>query len=535
MKKTTRRCAPAVAPAALAALAIAAGVLSSACTTVGADFAVPPVAADAPARYADRHAGSPLLAAPSQADAAALPADPWGALGGDALKDLQRRARERSADVATASLRLAQARAQRDAVASQAGAGAGFSASAARERQSETGAATRITATFPPATRQQALDVIGTPFPLYQAGFDASWEIDLWGRVRRSIEAADADRDAAAALLADVQSSMDAEIARAWLELAAARRQIAVVEREQASAASLLALLSARQRNGLVDESGALRQRGVVDDLASRMPPLRESEATAWRRIELLCDEMPGSLAAQLGAPAAPVATAATAAQAAQAAQAGHAGRLAGEGLAVPWPDLALGVPSTLATRRPDIAAAAARLHAATASVGVAVADLYPRVTLGAGVGTDAVGWSNFGTGPSRQWWLGAAVDMPIFDGGRRRATVALRELEQQQAAVAFHRTVVGAWHDVDAAITRYETERRRGNELARKLVASDEAFALARARFKRGLTDETPLLETERTLLEAEREAIDSNAQLGVALVTVYKALRLDGPAATP
>lgn len=487
---------------ALAALAVAA--LCSACTAVGPDYATPPVAGDAPPAYAQRHAGSALLAAPSSADAAALPADPWGALGGDALKALQQRARERNADIATAALRLAQARVQRDAAASQAGPTLGLSASAARQRQSQADASTRILQIFPPASQQQALDIIGAPYTLYQAGFDASWELDLWGRVRRSIEAAEADDAAAAALLADVRSSIDAEVARAWLDLAAARQQLALLQRQRASAAELLALLQARQRHGLVDASAGLRQRSVVDDLAARMPPLLETEAIAWRRIELLCGDMPGSLAAQLGAP--------------------------GTAAATPWPALALGLPSTLATRRPDISAAAAQLHAATATVGVAVAELYPRVMLGAGVGSVSVGSSNFGTGPSRQWWFGASVDLPLFDGGRRRAAVTQRELQMQQAAVAFRQTVLGAWHDVDAAVARYEAERRRGDELQRKLAASDEAFQLARVRYERGLSDETPLLETERTHLEAEREAIVGHAQQGLALVAVYKALRVEG-----
>jgi len=487
------------------ATALAAAALCAACSSVGPDYQLPAVAQDAPKRYTERHAGSPLLAAPSSADAAALPADPWGALGGDALKALQSRARERNADIAGAALHLAQARTQRDYVASQAGPTLGFSGSAARQRQSQTDASTRLFQIFPPATQQQALDIIGTPYTLYQAGFDASWELDLWGRVRRSVEAADADDAAAAALLADLRSSIDAEVARAWLDLAAARQQLAVLQRQQSSAAELLALLQARQRHGLVDASAALRQRSVVDDLAARLPQLLEAEAGAWRRIELLCGDMPGSLAAQLGAPGGSTATA-------------------------PWPALALGLPSTLAARRPDIAAAAAQLHAATASVGVAVAELYPRVMLGAGYGSVSVGSSNFATGASQQWWFGASFDLPLFDGGRRRAAVTQRELQMQQAAVAFRQTVVGAWHDVDAAVARYEAERRRSDELQRKLAASDEAFMLARVRYERGLSDETPLLETERTRLEAEREAIASHAQQGLALVAVYKALRVDG-----
>ena len=486
-------------------MALAVAALCSACATVGPDYKTPAVASDAPQSYAQRHAGSPLLAAPPDADAAALPPDPWGALGGETLKALQQRARERNADIASAALRLAQARTQRDVAASQAGPTLGLDGSVARQRQSVTDASTRILEIFPPASQQQALDILGAPYTLYQAGFDASWELDLWGRVRRSIEAADADDAAAAALLADVRASIDAEVARAWLDLGAARQQIAVLQRQSASAAELLALLAARQRHGLADASPALRQQAVVDDLAARLPPLLEAEAGAWRRIELLCGDMPGDLAAQLGAPQAVPP-------------------------AAQWPALALGLPSTLAARRPDIAAAAAQLHAATATVGVAVADLYPRIMLGAGYGSAAVGSSAFGSGPSQQWWFGASLDLPLFDGGRRRAAVTQRELQMQQAAVAFRQTVVGAWHDVDAAVARYQAERRRDDELQRKLAASDEAFVLARVRFERGLSDETPLLETERTRLEAEREAIVSHAQQGLALVAVYKALRVEG-----
>ena len=437
---------------------LAAAALCAACTTVGPDYTPPPLANDAPPSYATRHAGSPLLAAPPAADAAALPADPWGALGGDALKALQQRARERNADIESAALQLALARTQRDVVASRAGPTLGLGGGARRQRQSQTDASTRVFEIFPGASQQQALDIIGAPYTQYQAGFDASWELDLWGRVRRSVEAADADSAARAALLADLRASIDAEVARAWLDLAAAR-----------------------------------------------LPPLLEAEAGAWRRIELLCGDMPGDLAQHLGAPQQVPPSA-------------------------DWPALALGLPSTLAARRPDIAAAAARLHAATATVGIAVAELYPRVMLGAGYGSVSVGSSAFGSGPSQQWWYGVSLDLPLFDGGRRRAAVTQRELQLQQAAVAFRQTVVSAWHDVDGAVARYEAERRRGDELQRKLAASGEAFALARVRFERGLSDETPLLETERTRLEAEREAIVSQAQQGLALVAVYKALRVQG-----
>ncbi len=132
-------------------------------------------------------------------------------------------------------------------------------------------------------------------------------------------------------------------------------------------------------------------------------------------------------------------------------------------------PALTLGLPAELARRRPDIAAAEAQLHAATARIGVAVADLYPRVTLGAGFGCESVGSERFGEWGSRQWHVGPSISLPIFDNGRRRATIELRELQQQEAAVAFQQTVLKAWHEIDSALNAYAAEGQRQVELAER------------------------------------------------------------------
>jgi NodT family efflux transporter outer membrane factor (OMF) lipoprotein len=492
---------------------LAAGL--SGCTTVGPEYAAP-VAANAPARYAERHSGSSLLAAPPAAEGAALPADRWAAFGDPTLLALQDRARRNNLDLATAALRLAEVRMQRTTVAAQHGVQVGLRGAITEERQSENGAATRFLEALPAATREAVLAVLREPFTLYQAGFDASWELDLWGRVRRSVEAADAESEAARATLADLQASLVAEVARHWAELRAVQRQIGVLEDERANARDALALIDARRAGGLIDESAGLRQRGVVEDVEARLPPLLDREGEAMRRIERLCGEPPGALATQLAMRPGPKA----AAPAATAAAPGRSDRFPR------WPDLALGVPSMLVERRPDVGAAAARLHAATASIGVAVADLYPRIVIGASFGSESVGASRFGEWASRQWSIGPSLTLPIFDNGLRRAVVTLREVQQQEAAIAWQQAVLKAWHEVDAAIAGYMAERRRGERLVVRLQASADALALARARRARGLTDELPVLDAERTRLAAERDAVESDGRVGVALVAVWKAL---------
>ena len=492
-------------PRRIARLTLAAALaawLASACTTVGPAFRAPaePVP---PAHWADQHAGSPTLAASAASEASPLPADRWQAFSDPALIALQARVRDGNADLATAALRLGESRVQRSIAAAQRRPQASVRAGASRQRQSESGSATRIAGALPAASREQALALISEPFMLYQAGFDASWELDLWGRVSRIVEAADADSEAARATLAGLRASLVAEVAREHTELRSTQRQIALLTRQRAVAADVLGLIDARVAGGLVDASTSLRQQSVLADLDARLPPLLDREAEAMRHIEWLCGERPGALAALLARRPADVGDERS-----------------------PWPDLSPGVPSTLVARRPDIAAAAAKLHAATAEIGIAVADLYPRVTIGASFGSEATSVARFGDWGSRQWQVGPSLSLPIFDAGRRRSTVTLRELQQQEAAIAYQQVVLKAWHEVDAAITAYEAERKRERHLADKAHASDEALVLSRARFERGMTDALPQLDAERAQLDAERDLVESHGRVGSALVAVIKSL---------
>jgi NodT family efflux transporter outer membrane factor (OMF) lipoprotein len=465
-----------------------------------------PAEARAPADWSAWHGGSPaLLGAERQGSSGGVASGDWKAFNDPVLDRLEAMVLASNPDLQTAALRFAQSRLQRTTTAAQQGPQLNASAGVTRQRQSESGSATRMIDALGSSVsnRDQLIRTLSEPYNLYQAGFDASWEIDLWGRVRRAIEAADADSSASAALLQQARLSVQAELARNYFELRGTQRELRIARADIAAAAESLELVQARADGGLVTDMDPVRQRALVAELRARIPALQQQEADAMNRITLLAGAAPGALNTELAATA------------------------TGDELDAPLlPALTLGLPAELARRRPDIAAAEAQLHAATARIGVAVADLYPRVTLGAGFGYESVGSERFGDWGSRQWHVGPSISLPIFDNGRRRATIELRELQQQEAAVAFQQTVLKAWHEIDSALNAYAAEGQRQVELAERERRSRDALVLAAARYKGGLTDFGVELDARRTLLQARRDQAQSTSRLSVGLVAVYKAL---------
>ncbi|MDB6000378.1 MAG: efflux transporter, outer rane factor lipoprotein NodT family [Rhizobacter sp.] len=471
------------------------------CGTVGPAF-VPPVP-DAPADFSAWHGGSAELLTP-QRDSAPSPLG-WTSFADPILDALQAQALRANPDLQTAALRFAQSRTQALTASAQRLPQSSASAAATRQRQSEQGQGTRMVDALNPPNRDALIGALAQPFNLYQAGFDASWEADLWGRVRRTIEAADANTDVSKALLAQVQLSVQADLARHYFELRAVQRQIVIARANLAIAGETLELTQARADGGLTTDLDVTRQRAQLADLRSRLPQLLGQEAQASNQITLLLGERPGALQSQLADP--------------------------GSDAERVLPDLSLGLPSDVALRRPDIQRALVQLHAATAQIGVAVADLYPRITLGARFGLEAVGGSGFGEWGSRQWSIGPSLDLPIFDGGRRRAVVTLRELQQQEAAVAYQQTVLRAWHEIDDALSAYAAERQRNLQLAQKERSSRDAWELAQTRYANGLTDFLVQLDAQRTLLDAQREHADSTGRLATDLVAVIRSLGSASP----
>ncbi|SDH49132.1 efflux transporter, outer membrane factor (OMF) lipoprotein, NodT family [Variovorax sp. OV700] len=470
-----------------------------------------PTEAQTPADWSAWHGGSQtLLGTERTAAPTAAASGDWRAFHDPLLDRLQARALEANHDLQTAALRFAQSRVQRTVAAALQAPQLNASGSVNRQRQSETGAATRMIDALGSSVsnRDQLIRTLSEPYNLYQAGFDASWEIDLWGRVRRSIEAADADAGASAALLQQAQLSVQAEVARNYFELRGAQLELRLARADISAAAESLELVQARADGGLVTDLDPTRQRTQLAELRARIPMLLQQEAQAMNQITLLTGAQPGALNADLAQPS------------------DGAGETFEALRGPPLPDLALGLPSDVARRRPDIAAAEAQLHAATARIGVAAADLYPRVTLGAGFGYESAGSERFGEWGSRQWHIGPSISLPIFDNGRRRSTVTLRELQQQEAAVAFQQTVLKAWHEIDSALSAYTAERQRHAELVERERNSRDALTLAHARYANGLTDFGVELDARRALLQARRDRVQSTSRMAVGLVAVYKTL---------
>jgi NodT family efflux transporter outer membrane factor (OMF) lipoprotein len=460
------------------------------CTTVGPDFKTPEAAT--PGSFNSWHGGSAKLQGTDLTHGAG-PA--FARFPDSVLAGLQRQAFEANHDLRTAMLRFAQSRQQRALTASAEGPQANARAATSRQRQSEHGAATRLLGVVAPTKSESLAQALAEPFSVYQAGFDASWELDLWGRVKRSVEAADANLAEAQAALQQVQLGVAVEVARSYYDMRAAQRQQQLARADIAATEQMLELAAARRAGGLVTETDVVRQKAQLATQRAGMPALLEQEAQAINQLTLLTGTAPGSL------------------------------QLAPRAEAWDAPDLSLGIASDLVARRPDIQMAQASLHAATASIGVAKADLYPRITLGASLGTEALTAGTFGDWGSRQWTIGPSLSLPLFDQGRRRAVVELRELQQQEAAIRYQKTVLGAWTEVDNAMSSYAAERLRRAQWQEREAAGRTALELATARFKQGMTDYFPVLEAERGLLQMQRERVQSESALTLRLLAICKA----------
>ncbi|MCJ2186301.1 efflux transporter outer membrane subunit [Novosphingobium beihaiensis] len=477
-------------------LALGLAVAPLAGCVVGPDFKAPQ--AGAPGDWSSWRSGDPSLISP-EAAGDPIPADWWTLFGDPVLNRLEQEALSASPDIETAALHYAQARVQLQ------GAGAGgrpqvnAGASVGRNRQSEYGASTRL------------FDVIGTdrdtlakflaePFTLYQGGFDAVWELDLWGKVRRQVEQAGARASQQEALLDLTRLSIVSEVAQAYFDMRTTQRQIAIAQDDIALLQERVSIVSARVKGGLEDHRSLEQEQAQLSALRASLPALRAGEAMQINRIALLLGKHPGELNGDL--------------QARGSSPAGH------------LPDLSLGMPSQVALRRPDVRAAVAQLHAATAGIGVATADLYPSIRLGGSFNLESYRSQNLFDWASRTWSIGPSLDLPLFDGGRRRTVVKLRKLETREAAVGYEKTVLKAWQEIDDALSGYTADRQRDRTLAARETHTANALGLVEARYRAGTVNYLPVIDAKRARLQVQRERTDLDGQLKVRFVALNKAI---------
>ena len=331
------------------------------------------------------------------------------------------------------------------------------------------------------------------------AGFDASWELDLFGGVRRGVEAARAQAEAAEWDARDARVSLAAEIASDYLQMRGFQEQARIAQAEVDRQGRSLAILQHTAQVGLVPQGNAIRQRTQLAQAQAQVAPLEGQARTQMHALAVLVGEQPEALVGELA-----------------------------QARALPPvpPEIPPGLPIDLIRRRPDVRAAERRLAASTAQIGVAVADMYPKVSLTA---SDALSWlwlGKFFLGKTLQLSGQGAASFPLFDFGRRRAQVDIDKEEREQAYIAWRQTVLGALRDVEDALVRVDTERTSNGQLRSGVADAQRALGTVEAQYKVGLSDYTPVLDGQQTLLQTQNSLTQSDVRLRQDMASLYKAL---------
>jgi outer membrane protein, multidrug efflux system len=453
------------------------------CTTVGPDYREPQVAV--PEAYLEADGAG-------QADLSRW----WQGFGDAQLVALVERALVQNLDVELAASRIREARALEQAAGGAALPQVAAQASATRQRISENAIP------VPPGAGSGGsgggFGLPGSEFSTFRIGFDASWEIDLFGRNVRERQAAAARTGAAMWNRRDAEVSVAAEVARAYLRLRTLQARIANARADVERQQRFERLVAARARGGLVTGQDLVEQSAERGSVSAAIPALEAQAKAEVHALGVLVGASPAALAGELARPATTESI----------------------------PAIPPGLPSDLLRRRPDIRAAERELAAATADIGVAVADLYPRFSLTAAPALVSTALGSLLDWGSRAFTAGAAIDWPIFDGGRRRAQVEVRNARQEQALIRYRQAVLGALKEVEDALGNVDGNRRRLAELDEARDHAARAEEIARSRYEGGLVALTDVLQAQARRLSIEGQMIEARGALARDTVALVKAL---------
>jgi len=333
----------------------------------------------------------------------------------------------------------------------------------------------------------------------YDAAVAATWELDFFGRVRRNLEAQRAEAEASAADLAAAQVSVVAELAQTYFQLRGLQQQLEVARSNADNQRDSLDLVQARLEAGSGTELDVAQARSQLESTLSRIPALDSEIAVATHRIAVLSGREPAALIRELEKPA-------------------------------PLPampaHIPAGAPGELLRRRPDVFAAERRLAGATARVGVATADLFPRFTLGGLIGTQASDADALFGRDSETRSIALGIDWSFLDVGRVRARIAAADADAAGNLASYEQTVLLALEEAENALVRYARLQRERQHLQAAAAAGSNAARLARLRFEGGIADFLQVLDAERSQLETEDRLVQSETRSAVALVGLYRAM---------
>jgi multidrug efflux system outer membrane protein len=411
----------------------------------------------------------------------------WSTLNDPVLDSLLARSIEANLDLRLAQSRLTEARAQRGIVAADRWPSLDANGSYNRSRASDHSPSGEFNNDEPEGR------------DLYSVGFDASWELDVFGRIARSVEAADADLAAAVEDRNDVLVTLVAEVGRNYVELRGFQKRVDVTRNAIQTERDSADLVRARFNAGLATELDVAQAESQTASRESQLPPLEVGLRRATHRLAILMGQEPGALLEELRAiQAIPVAP----------------------------PEIAVGVPADLLRRRPDIRKTERQIAAATARVGVATADLYPRFTLLGSFGLESDHIGNLIDMNSRHWSIGPSFNWPIFNAGRIRNGIRVRDAQLDQSIITYERTVLNAYEEVENSMISFIQEQQRRISLASAAESSARAVALARERYQSGVVDFLNVLDAQRLLYQSEDQLALSEQSVTVELISLYKAL---------
>ncbi|AXA54107.1 efflux transporter outer membrane subunit [Pseudomonas thivervalensis] len=428
----------------------------------------------------------PELGSGDSLSAADVPSQWWQLFNDPLLALLQSRAQAGNLDLQMAAERIEQSRAQLGITASRLLPNVGANASYAREAISEHG-------------KFAALGAPTDPSNFWQLGFDASWEIDLWGRARRAREGAAATLEATVYDREAARVALSAEVARTYLQLRGTQAQLDIARQNLTIAERTLGLAESRERNGVATHFETSSARAQLATIKAMLPELAQRRNAQMNALALLMSEPPRALDAQLR----------------------HAMPLPSLPTRVP-----VGVPSELAQRRPDILRAEAQLHAATAAIGVAKADFYPRIGLKGRIGVEAFDSGDLASWDARFFSIGPTVYLPIFQGGRLVQRLVLNESRQKTAALAYRQTVLRAWHEVDDALDAWAAQQRQHDEWRVSYEQNKQALHAAERGYQQGATDYLSVLTAQLNLLASQTSLNASATNATLTVVNLYKSL---------
>ena len=450
--------------------------------TVGPDFHPPQTTA--PARY-----GAEPADVASTTYGGAMDAEWWRGFHDPELTSLIGRLAAQNLDLRAAAERVVQGRAQTEAAISQGLPHIDYTPSYTHSRQSPKGFISLVT----PAP--------GAPleYDLFKNMVSASWELDLFGRVRRAVEAERAGTEAAEAARRAVALAAVSDLAQSYLTLRGVQAREAIARGNLALAHEDTELVVTRYGQGVGTTLDIAQARAEEARIAATLPAFATAQAALINAIGLELAQPPRALETELRPPAAQP--------------------------AVP-PRVPVGLPSELARRRPDIVEAEAKLHEATAQTGVAVASFYPDISLVGDFGMQGLRFADAFNLPARAANVGPSIDLPIFQGGRLTAQLTLRKSQQREAAIAYQKTVLTAWREVDDALTAYAQAQKQRTDDAHVVEESSRALAAAQAQYREGQVDQLNVVSARAGVLASQSALAQDDTTIATDLVTLYRAL---------